>query len=126
LGCGGVRPDYRLQPYREDARALDGKRAIQLVRSRAAEFKLDLNKVGYIGFSAGSNMGRSWWTLPGPAIPKRPIPSTAKFAPRLSGAGVRSGADYAWRKSEELPPTFLMCAAGDTGNASAPPRRLSI
>src|ERR1700722_5874687 len=33
---------YRLSPrYAENARVLDGTRAIQLVRSRAAEFKLD-------------------------------------------------------------------------------------
>ena len=44
---------YRLAPsYGEDARVLDGKRAIQLVRSRANEFKLDANRVGFIGFSA--------------------------------------------------------------------------
>src|SRR5437764_203599 len=47
---------YRMSPkYNATARTLDGKRAIQLVRSRAAEWKLDVNKVGFIGFSAGSN-----------------------------------------------------------------------
>src|SRR5579862_389873 len=51
---------YRLSPrYAENARVLDGKRAIQLVRSRAAEFKLDPKRVGYIGFSAGSTLGRA-------------------------------------------------------------------
>jgi len=46
---------YRLSPrYGENVRVMEGKRAVQLVRSRAGEFKLDPNRVGYIGFSAGS------------------------------------------------------------------------
>src|SRR5215469_3378798 len=49
---------YRLSPrYGDNARVLDGKRAIQLVRSRAAQFQLDPGKVGFIGFSAGSGLG---------------------------------------------------------------------
>src|SRR5688572_21091438 len=45
---------YRLSPrYGETVRIADGKRAIQLVRSRAAEWKLDTNRVGFAGFSAG-------------------------------------------------------------------------
>src|SRR5438067_11167985 len=49
---------YRLAPrYRDDARVLDGKRAIQVVRSRASQFHLDPTKVGFIGFSAGSSLG---------------------------------------------------------------------
>ena len=51
---------YRLSPrYNEAARVLDGNRAIQVVRAHAAEMKLDPKRVGYIGFSAGSSMGRS-------------------------------------------------------------------
>ena len=51
---------YRLSPrYNDAVRVLDGNRAIQVVRARAAELKLDPHRVGYIGFSAGSNMGRS-------------------------------------------------------------------
>src|SRR5664279_2551279 len=50
---------YRLSPrYNDAVRVLDGNRAIQVVRARAAEMKLDPHRVGFIGFSAGSNMGR--------------------------------------------------------------------
>ena len=46
---------YRLAPkYREDARVLDGNRAVQLVRARAKEWRLDPGKIGFAGFSAGS------------------------------------------------------------------------
>src|SRR5579872_2627493 len=58
---------YRLSPkYREDARVLDGKRAVQLVRSRAAEWKLDPKRIGFIGFSAGSSLARSMGAASGP------------------------------------------------------------
>ena len=51
---------YRLSPkYGDDARALDGNRAIQLVRSRAKEWGLDPAKIGFAGFSAGSTMARA-------------------------------------------------------------------
>src|SRR5215813_11925573 len=44
---------YRLSPrYNAAARTLDGQRAIRLIRARAAEWKLDPNRVGYAGFSA--------------------------------------------------------------------------
>src|SRR5437016_1852785 len=43
---------YRMSPkYNAAARTLDGKRAIQMLRARAAEWKLDVNRVGFIGFS---------------------------------------------------------------------------
>ena len=50
---------YRLSPrYNDDARTLDGQRAMQLVRSRAAEWKLDPARIGFAGFSAGSALAR--------------------------------------------------------------------
>ena len=50
---------YRLSPrYNDEARTLDGQRAMQLVRARAAEWKLDPARIGFAGFSAGSSLGR--------------------------------------------------------------------
>src|SRR5579863_1825522 len=61
---------YRLSPhYKDEARVLDGKRAIQLVRSRAAEWKLDPARIGFIGFSAGSSLGREVAAASGPGKP---------------------------------------------------------
>src|SRR3954451_10826461 len=46
---------YRMAPrYKDDARTLDGTRAVQVVRSRAQEWGIDPARVGFIGFSAGS------------------------------------------------------------------------
>ena len=51
---------YRLSPhYGADARTLDGRRAMQVVRSRAAEFNIDPKRIGMIGFSAGSELVRA-------------------------------------------------------------------
>src|SRR3954466_2431128 len=51
---------YRLSPkYAANARALDGNRAVQLVRARAKEWGLDPAKIGFAGFSAGSSLGRA-------------------------------------------------------------------
>ena len=40
----------------------DAQRALQIVRERAAEWKLDVNKVGVIGFSAGGHLASTLGT----------------------------------------------------------------
>ncbi|OOQ60267.1 alpha/beta hydrolase [Mucilaginibacter pedocola] len=46
-----------LSPYKIDVHAKqDGQRAIRLVRSRAAEFGIDPNRIGIMGFSAGGEV----------------------------------------------------------------------
>ena len=58
---------YRLSPrYRDDARTLDAKRAMQVVRSRASQYQIDPAKVGFIGFSAGSTLGHLLAVAAGP------------------------------------------------------------
>jgi acetyl esterase/lipase len=110
---------YRLSPkYREDARVLDGKRAIQMVRCRAAEWKLDPAKVGYIGFSAGSNMGRSVVAASGPGDPNA-ADAADKQSSRPDWLGLVYGAGRATQGEvlKNFPPTFLLSAAADTGPA---------
>ena len=49
-----LRYELKDSPYKIDVHAReDGQRAVRLVRSRAAEWKLDPAKVGIMGFSAG-------------------------------------------------------------------------
>lgn len=50
---------YRMQEYGYPAPLLDGLRAVRLVRSRAAEWNLDPNKIGVLGFSAGGHVAAS-------------------------------------------------------------------
>jgi acetyl esterase/lipase len=108
---------YRLSPrYGADARVLDGNRAIQLVRSRAAEMKLDSKRVGYIGFSAGSNMGRSVVAAAVAGDPESADP-VARFNSKPDYLGLVYGAGRATpaESLKDFPPTFLCAAQFDRG-----------
>ncbi len=96
---------YRLSPrYGEDARVLDGNRAIQLVRQRAAEWKLDPAKVGYIGFSAGSNMGRA-------VVDHSDAGSRPDYLALIYGPGRATPGE----SLKDFPPTFICAAEFDKG-----------
>ena len=110
---------YRLSPrYAENVRVMEGKRAVQVVRSRAAEFKLDPNRVGYIGFSAGSNTARSVVAGaaagdPTAADPVDRMSSRPDYLVLVYGAGRATPGE----SLKDFPPTFLVSAAADTGPA---------
>lgn len=119
-GCSAFVLTYRLAPrYNEAARVADAKRAIQLVRSRAAEFNLDPARVGFAGFSAGSSLARAIPAAsaagdPTAADPIDKYSSKPDYLVLVYGPG-RPG------KGEELktfPPVFLLAAAYDRGAAN--------
>lgn len=57
LGVTGIVLKYRLSPrYRHPAPLLDAQRAIRLARSHAADWKLDPQRIGILGFSAGGHL----------------------------------------------------------------------
>jgi len=61
---------YRIAPrYHHPAPLLDAQRAIRLVRSRAKEWRVQQDRIGIIGFSAGGHLASSTGThaLPGQA-----------------------------------------------------------
>lgn len=110
---------YRLSPrYNDEARVADGKRAIQMVRSRAAEFKLDPTKVGYIGFSAGSSLGRQILGASGPGDPNASDP-VERFSSRPDYAGLVYGPGRPWPTEDmkNFPPVFLCVAQNDKFNS---------
>ncbi len=110
---------YRLSPrYNDKARILDGKRAVQLVRSRAAGFKLDPKRVGFIGFSAGSSLGRAVAAASGPGDPAAADPIDRQSSrPDYLGLVYGPGRGAPDESLKDFPPTFLLCAAADKGNA---------
>ena len=55
LGVTGVVLKYRV-PGKRDLAFQDGQRAVSIVRSRAAEWKIDPAKIGILGFSAGGHL----------------------------------------------------------------------
>jgi acetyl esterase/lipase len=108
---------YRLSPrYNDTARTQDMQRAIRVVRSKAAEFKLDPAKVGYIGFSAGSNMARPATASSGPGDPNAADPiDRLSSRPDYLGLVYGPGRATPGEDLKNFPPVFLMSAAGDTG-----------
>ena len=111
---------YRLAPkYGENARVLDGNRAIQLVRARAKEWGLDTDKIGFAGFSAGSTMGRAVVAAAKPGDPNAADPldrvsSRPDYLVLVYGAGRAAAGE----QLKEFPPTYLLSAAWDRGNAN--------
>ena len=49
-------PQWETGKCKKEALFSDGKKAIQIVRSRSNEFNIDPNKIGVIGFSAGGHL----------------------------------------------------------------------
>ena len=111
---------YRLAPkYNEASRVLDGNRAVQLVRARAKEWKLDPTKIGFAGFSAGSTLGRSVVAAAKPADPNATDPLD-RVSSRPDNLVLVYGPGRA-SQGEDLksfPPTFIMSAAYDRGAAN--------
>ena len=95
---------YRMSPrYGENVRVMEGQRAVQLVRSRAAEFKLDPKRIGYIGFSAGSNTARSVVGTAGPGDPNAARSyRSPEFPAGLPCSGLWRGPRNAGRIAEDF------------------------
>ncbi len=131
-GVAGFILTYRLGPrYGQSARLLDGQRAVQVIRSRAAEWKLDPKRVGMMGFSAGGSVTTITGlnVLPGdPASsdPARRVSSRPDFAVLVYGAGGLTAApgradskppDPAQIK--QFPPSFIIAAEDDRMSTGA-------
>jgi acetyl esterase/lipase len=57
LGVSAFVLQYRLAPrYQHPAPLLDAQRALRMVRSRSAEWRIDPERVGILGFSAGGHL----------------------------------------------------------------------
>ena len=111
---------YRLSPrYGEDARVLDGNRAMRLIRSRAKEWKIDPDRILFAGFSAGSSMARSVAAAAGPGNPNAADPiDQLNSKPHSLLMVYSAGRAMPGEKLKEFPPTFLLAAAHDTGAAN--------
>ncbi|MEH7545883.1 MULTISPECIES: alpha/beta hydrolase [Bacillaceae] len=59
IGISAVVLNYRVAPYKHPSPLNDAKRAIRMVRSHAADWNLDPNRVGILGFSAGGHLASS-------------------------------------------------------------------
>ena len=132
-GVAGFVLTYRLGPrYGQSARLLDGQRAVQVVRSRAAEWKLDPQRIGMMGFSAGAGVTAITGLNvlagdPASPDPARRVSSRPDFAVLVYGAGGfaatpgRAGStpppDAAQVK--QFPPAFFIAAEDDRMSSGA-------
>jgi formylglycine-generating enzyme required for sulfatase activity/acetyl esterase/lipase len=110
---------YRMAPrYNDEARSADGRRAVQVVRAKARELGLDGARVGFAGFSAGSNLIRPMIGGSGPgkadaADPVERFSSRPDYAVVVYGPGRPvPGEDL-----KSFPPMFLLSAQFDRGPA---------
>ncbi|HYI96758.1 MAG TPA: alpha/beta hydrolase [Bryobacteraceae bacterium] len=111
---------YRMSPqYNELARIADGKRAMQVVRSRAAEWKLDPAKIGFAGFSAGSSMARNVAAASGPGDANASDPiDKLNSRPDWLAMVYSAGRPIEGEQLKNFPPTYLLSAAWDRGAAN--------
>jgi endo-1,4-beta-xylanase len=111
---------YRLEPkYNNEARILDGNRALRLIKSRASEFGIDPNRINFAGFSAGSSMARNVAATAGPGNPSAADPiDRLDSAPHSLLMVYSAGSPTPNENLKKFPPTFLLAAAWDRGAAN--------
>jgi acetyl esterase/lipase len=119
-GCSAFVLTYRLSPrYDDTVRALDGKRAMQVVRSRAKEWGVNPDRIGFAGFSAGSSLARLVAAQSGDgdsnsadAIDR--VKSRPDYLVMVYSAGRATQGE----QLKSFPPTYLLSAAWDRGPAN--------
>lgn len=112
---------YRLKPPSTDVATdarVDGARAVRLVRSRAAEWHLRPDRIGMVGFSAGSNMILNVACRSDAGDPTNPDP-VERFSSRPDFIGLCAHWAYAKRTPAEhgiipgMAPVFIAHARDD-------------
>lgn len=99
---------YTLATVREDA-----YRAMRLVRSRAAEFQIDPNRIGMLGFSAGGAVVMMVAFDQGDGDPKAADPIDRVNGRPNFQLMVYPGGEVPKKIPGDSPPAFLLCANDD-------------
>jgi acetyl esterase/lipase len=110
-------------PEKSDAAMQDGQRAVRLIRSHAAEWKIDPNRIGVLGFSAGAHLAATVSTrFEATAYPHvdaaddvscRPDFSAIIYPGYLSVPGDEFKASPDLKASPQTPPAFIVQAEDD-------------
>jgi acetyl esterase/lipase len=106
-------PGEEKSPYSMDNVRQDAFRAIRLVRSRAGEFKIDPNRIGMLGFSAGGAVVMMVAFDKGDGDPKTPDPIDRTDGRLNFQMMVYPGGKAPEKISSDAPPAFLICANDD-------------
>ena len=116
LGVSAFILRYRLQPYDSATDALaDTSRAVRMVRARAKEWRIDPNRIGIMGFSAGGEQAaRAALTFdtgtPGAPDPIERQSSRPDFVALVYAGWARLDVS---RVPKDAPPAFLTSAGID-------------
>ncbi|MEO7190596.1 MAG: alpha/beta hydrolase [Vicinamibacterales bacterium] len=119
-GIAGFVLRYRIQPnYNGQVSTMDAHRAIRYIRAHASEYRISPDRVGVIGFSAGSE-------LEGDAFFNNVLPGEPAAADPLDRISTKSNFNvliYGGRNLRDAataPPTFMFVTLEDGGNHLAP------
>lgn len=96
----------------------DTQRAIRLIRSRAAEWSVDPNRVGVMGFSAGGELAALASTRYDSGNPNAPDPIDRQSSKPAFQALLYPAIPGNMPLSKETPSAFLACGADDRQNIS--------
>jgi endo-1,4-beta-xylanase len=110
-------PKGTAQPYTiDDHAAVDARRAIRLLRARAAEFQLQPDRIGLMGFSAGGELAliassRQDLAKAEATDPLERVSSRPDFIAPIYPGGLQR--DDLRVRPQATPPVFLVCAYDD-------------
>jgi endo-1,4-beta-xylanase len=131
-GIAGFVVKYRLareegSTYKVDQESLaDAQRAIQLVRSRAAEWKLDPARVGIIGFSAGGELAALAGMNSAAGKPHSADPVEQQNPRPAFQALIYPGNTRGMKVTKDSAPAFLLCGYDDRRDISEGIARLYL
>jgi endo-1,4-beta-xylanase len=103
----------------------DVQRAIRTVKSRAAEWEIDPERVGVMGFSAGGMLAGLAGTRFDEPV-KHPVDSIDQLSPRPAFQALIYGTPFLGpmalqtKVPQNMPPTFLLCGGDDPVSAKYP------
>jgi len=106
-------PREKGSPYSIENVSQDAYRAVRLVRSRATEFKIDPDRIGILGFSAGGAVVMMVSNEKGDGDPKAADPIDSVNGRPNFQMMVYPGGNPPRKIPSDAPPAFLVCANDD-------------
>jgi len=106
-------PNEKGSPYTIENVRQDAYRAVRLVRSRAEEFKIDPDRIGILGFSAGGAVVMMVAFDKGDGDPKAADPIDRVNGRPNFQMMVYPGGNPPKKIPSDAPPAFLLCANDD-------------
>jgi acetyl esterase/lipase len=116
-GLGGFVLRYRIGPNypSRSISTMDGLRAMRYLRAHAADYGISPDRIGVIGFSAGSELqGDAFYNSPSDGDPAAADPLDRMSARANFSALIYGGRNL--RNPATAPPTFLFNTIEDTGH----------